>query len=93
MKHDRTSRRLDDPFALQLMRQERSAKLKDAMRSLDTGDLPLPDSVVNKVAATSEGLRPMERYTIGSYHREQSRVDDETLLRERMNGRYHRRKV
>ena len=81
---------MDDPFTLQLMLQERSAQIKDAMRSLDTSGLPLPDSVVNKVAATSEGLLPMERYTIGSYHREpqagepashqyasvQSRVDD-----------------
>ena len=94
-RHHRLSRRMDDPFTLQLMLQERSAQIKDAMRSLDTSGLPLPDSVVNKVAATSEGLLPMERYTIGSYHREpQYRVDDETLLRERMkNGRYHRRKV
>ncbi|KAN0077597.1 hypothetical protein V8E54_005901 [Elaphomyces granulatus] len=70
--HHHISRRFRDPLALQLTLQERAARIKDAIRSLDTGDLPLPDSVVNRVAATSEGLLPMERYNIGSYryHRE-----------------------
>ncbi|KAN0077596.1 hypothetical protein V8E54_005900 [Elaphomyces granulatus] len=68
--HRHISRHFRDPFALQLMLQDRAAQIKDAMRTLDTGDLPLPDSVVNRVAATSEGLLPMERYKIGSYHRE-----------------------
>ena len=68
--HRHISRRFRDPLALQLTLQERASQIKDAMRSLDTGDLPLPDSVVNRVAATSEGLLPMERYNIGSYHRE-----------------------
>jgi hypothetical protein len=68
--HRHISRRFRDPLALQLTLQERASQIEDAMRSLDTGDLPLPNSVVNRVAATSEGLLPMERYNIRSYHHE-----------------------
>jgi hypothetical protein len=91
-RHDHyTSRRFRDPLALQSALQDRKAEIKDAVRSLDTG-LPLPDAVVDRVAATSEGLLPMERYNIRSYRREpegesvQSRVGG-TSLGERMKNK------
>jgi hypothetical protein len=91
-RHDHyTSRRFRDPLALRSALQDRKAEIKDAVRSLDTG-LPLPDAVVDRVAATSEGLLPMERYNIRSYHREpegesvQSRVGG-TSLGERMKNK------
>ncbi|KAN0077595.1 hypothetical protein V8E54_005899 [Elaphomyces granulatus] len=90
--HHHISLRFRDPLVLQLTLQERSAQIEDAIRSFDTGDLLLPDSIVKRVAATSEGLLPMERsYGIGSYHREPQ--GESVTLQSKVGGSTERMKT